>query len=69
MIAAEEMAGSLSGPLVGHRHLDDPVSVAARRELRVGDRTVIAISDGYLNLEVAARAHPDRDARAPDGRL
>ena len=45
------MTGSLSGPLVGHRYLADPVSVAARRELRVGDRTVVAISDGYLNME------------------
>src|ERR1700733_13940495 len=47
----QRMASALSGPLVGHRHLDDPVSVAARRELRVGDRTVIAVSDGYLDLE------------------
>lgn len=45
------MESSLSGPLVGHRHLADTMSVAARRELRVGDRTVIAVSDGYLNLE------------------
>ena len=43
------MASALSGPLVGHRHLKDTMSVAARRELRVGDRTVIAVSDGYLN--------------------
>lgn len=45
------MASALSGPLVGHRHLTDAMSVAARRELRVGDRTVLAVSDGYLNLE------------------
>src|ERR1700691_5005012 len=45
------VASALSGPLVGHRHLHDTMSVAARRELRVGDRTVIAVSDGYLKLE------------------
>ena len=45
------VAATLTGPLVGHRHLEDSVSVAARRVLQVGERTVIAVSDGYINLE------------------
>jgi glyoxylase-like metal-dependent hydrolase (beta-lactamase superfamily II) len=45
------LARTLVGPLAGHRHLADGESIAARRELAVGARTVIAISDGYINLE------------------
>ena len=48
---ARPMASTLVGPLAGHRRLVDSESVAARREFAVGDRTVIALSDGYLNME------------------
>jgi glyoxylase-like metal-dependent hydrolase (beta-lactamase superfamily II) len=45
------LSSTLVGPLAGHRHLADGESIAARRELAVGERVVIAISDGYVNME------------------
>jgi len=51
------------GPLAGHRLLDDPVSGAAQTTLAVGDRTVIAVSDGFFLLEkvkefLGSETHP-----------
>jgi glyoxylase-like metal-dependent hydrolase (beta-lactamase superfamily II) len=42
---------TLVGPLAEHPHLADRESIAARSELTVGERVVIAISDGYVNME------------------
>jgi glyoxylase-like metal-dependent hydrolase (beta-lactamase superfamily II) len=39
------------GPLHGHRLLFDPVSAGASTELVIGDRTLLALSDGFLILE------------------
>ena len=45
------MSSTVDGPLSGHRLMTDPVSAGASSAIRVGDRTVLALSDGFLSLE------------------
>jgi glyoxylase-like metal-dependent hydrolase (beta-lactamase superfamily II) len=56
-------------PLAGHRLERDPLSGGAAAELAVGDRTVIAVSDGFFSLEKAPTflgtpAHPEAGREA-----
>jgi glyoxylase-like metal-dependent hydrolase (beta-lactamase superfamily II) len=41
------------GPLAGYQFLDDPVSAGAHVSLAVGERTVLALSDGFFSLDGA----------------
>ena len=59
-------AVELWGPLAGHRLRDDPVSGAAFRELRVGDRTLYAVSDGFLLMAPEMVGTPDHRTAGHD---
>jgi glyoxylase-like metal-dependent hydrolase (beta-lactamase superfamily II) len=47
--------------LEDHRFAQDPRSVAARREYRIGDVTLVALSDGFILMDddfIGSPAHP-----------
>lgn len=45
------MESTIIGPLAGHALRNDPVSVQASRRIAVGDRTMLALSDGFFSME------------------
>jgi len=63
------------GPLASHREAADPGSGAARQVLRVGERTILALSDGVVVIPprfVGTPEHPTAAhdlLRNPDGRV
>jgi glyoxylase-like metal-dependent hydrolase (beta-lactamase superfamily II) len=47
------MSSIIDGPLADHALLADPVSAGASRTITIGERTLLALSDGFLSLEQA----------------
>jgi glyoxylase-like metal-dependent hydrolase (beta-lactamase superfamily II) len=56
----------LPGPLARHRDAADPGSAAARQVLRVGERTVLALSDGVVVIPPDFIGTPEHPTAAHD---